>query len=76
MTKTQFNAAVKIIRSDNCREYLVHSFQAFLSEHGILHQTSCVDTPAQNGVAERKKASSLSCLCTSFSDGCSSILLE
>ena len=26
----------------------------FLSNHGILHQTSCPDTPPQNGVAERK----------------------
>ncbi|KAM2468901.1 hypothetical protein PS1_010539 [Malus domestica] len=26
----------------------------YLSTHGILHQTSCVGTPQQNGVAERK----------------------
>lgn len=26
----------------------------FLSDHGIIHQTSCPDTPQQNGIAERK----------------------
>lgn len=29
------------------------SMQAFLSEHGIVHQTSVPYTPEQNGVAER-----------------------
>ena len=29
-------------------------FQSFMLQNGILHQISCVDTPSQNGVAERK----------------------
>ena len=52
--KTQFNVSVKILRSDNTKEYMSESFQAYMTQHGILHQSSCVDTPAQNGVAEKK----------------------
>ncbi|RVW27977.1 Retrovirus-related Pol polyprotein from transposon TNT 1-94 [Vitis vinifera] len=40
--------------SDNGKEYVSNSFQNYMSHNGILHQTSCVDTPSQNGVAERK----------------------
>ena len=52
--QTQFNTPVKILRSDNAREYLSAPFTDYMHSHGILHQSSCVDTPAQNGVAERK----------------------
>nr|AAO20078.1 putative polyprotein [Oryza sativa Japonica Group] len=44
----------KFIRTDNGGEYINNEFSSFLSSEGILHQTSCPDTPPQNGVAERK----------------------
>jgi transposase InsO family protein len=31
-----------------------NDFVAYLSNHGIIHQTTCPNTPPQNGVAERK----------------------
>ncbi|XP_042946557.1 uncharacterized protein LOC122279793 isoform X1 [Carya illinoinensis] len=52
--KTQFNKKVQILRSDNGREYLSGAFATYLSDKGIVHQTSCSYTPQQNGVAERK----------------------
>ena len=51
---TQFHVYVQNLRSDNAKEYVSEQFQSFMLQHGILHQTSCVDTPAQNGVAKRK----------------------
>jgi transposase InsO family protein len=54
MIQTQFNASIKIVRSDNGGEYLSSSLGTFFRAHGIIHQTTCVDTPQQNGVAERK----------------------
>ncbi|KAL0641872.1 hypothetical protein Bca4012_102526 [Brassica carinata] len=49
-----YNAKIKIFRSDNGGEYTGQAFKLHLSQHGILHQTSCPYTPQQNGVAERK----------------------
>jgi transposase InsO family protein len=54
MIKTQFAHKIHILRSDNAKEYMSHSFASYLSNKGIIHQTSCAHTPQQNGVAERK----------------------
>ncbi|KAK3040300.1 hypothetical protein RJ639_028215 [Escallonia herrerae] len=49
-----FNVHVHMLKSDNAKEYMSRSFQNYMNQHGILHQSSCADTPAQNGVPERK----------------------
>uniref|UniRef100_A0A2N9J5R8 Integrase catalytic domain-containing protein n=1 Tax=Fagus sylvatica TaxID=28930 RepID=A0A2N9J5R8_FAGSY len=50
----QFNAKLLAFRTDNAREYLDSAFQQFLESRGIIHQTSYVRTPQQNGIAEQK----------------------
>ncbi|KAK8943245.1 hypothetical protein KSP39_PZI009083 [Platanthera zijinensis] len=51
---TQFSVCIKCLCTDNGRKYLSRSMSLFLSDKGIIHQTSCSATPQQNGVAERK----------------------
>ena len=51
---TQSNISICVLRSDNAREYFSAPFISFISQHGILHQSSCAHTPQQNRVAERK----------------------
>ena len=51
---TQFNTSIRILRSDNAKEYFSMSFSSFMSSHGILHQSSCAYTPQHIGVVERK----------------------
>jgi len=55
MAKTQFNAIIKVLRSDNALELSISQTALhFFHSHGIIHQTSCVQTPQQNGIVERK----------------------
>ena len=51
---TPFHVYVQNLRSANAKEYVSQQFQSFMLQHGILQETSCVDTPTQNGVVERK----------------------
>ena len=52
--RNQFDRNVRIIRSDNALEFKDKDCVSLFTEKGIIHQTSCVDRPQQNGVVERK----------------------
>ena len=48
----QFGRELKMVKSDNGTEFVCLS--KYFAERGIVHQTSCVGTPQQNGRVERK----------------------
>ena len=54
MIENQFQTKISILRSNNGIEYFIKVLETFSNEEGILHQSSCSDTPGQNGIAERK----------------------
>jgi hypothetical protein len=54
MIRTQYNAVMKIFRTDNGTKYVNKEFDEYLSSFGIIHQTTCPGTSEQNGLAERK----------------------
>lgn len=56
--ENQYNAKIKVFRSDNGTEYVNKKNSEFFKQKGILHQTTCINAPEQNGVSERKKSSS------------------
>ena len=47
----QFEKKIKTIRSDNGAEFMMTDY---FKEKGIVHETSCIETPQQNGRVERK----------------------
>ena len=52
MIDRKFSAKVKIFCSDNDIE--LNCMKEYFDTNAILFQTSCVDTPQQNGRVERK----------------------
>ncbi|XP_074292009.1 uncharacterized protein LOC141618841 [Silene latifolia] len=52
MAKRQFDADVKMVRTDNGMEFTC--LKRYFDTHGIIHQTTCVGTSQQNGRVERK----------------------
>lgn len=54
MVQTQFDKKVKCIRTDNGTKFLSTECQNIFQTFGIIHHKTCVYTPQQNGVVERK----------------------
>jgi len=54
MIQTQYNAQIQVLHSDNGGEYQSIDFRQYLETHGIIHQTSCPNTPQQNRVTKQK----------------------
>lgn len=52
MIKRQLNKYVKVVRSDNGKEFTC--LKEYFAEIGIIHQMTCVGTSQQNGKVERK----------------------
>ncbi|CAL1360108.1 unnamed protein product [Linum trigynum] len=50
----QFDRSVRRIQTDNGREFQTTALNEYYAQEGIVLQTSCVNTPQQNGVVERK----------------------
>lgn len=51
-TEKQFGQPVQMVRSDNGTDFMC--LRGFFQDKGIIHQTSCENTPHQNGRVERK----------------------
>ena len=54
MVQNQFGVQIKSFRTDNSRDYFNQILSPYFQLQGILHNSSCVNTPQQNRVAERK----------------------
>jgi len=55
LVENETKLKIKCMRSDNCREFMLKSFQQYCDENGTKRKVSITGTPQQNGVAEGKK---------------------
>jgi len=54
MIQNQFGVKIKSFRTDNVRDYFNQILSPYFQSQGIIHDSLCVNTPQQNGVAEKK----------------------
>ena len=54
MVRNQFRVSIKRFRSDNTKDYFNTNLASFFRDLGVVQESSCVKTPQQNGLAERK----------------------
>jgi len=54
MIQTQFHTKIQILKIDNAKEYFNSGLNTYCLNQDIIHKSSCIDTPQQNRVVERK----------------------
>ena len=54
MVKNQFGVSIKQVRLDNAKDYFNQTLSFYFQKERIIHEFSCVNSPQQNEVAERK----------------------
>ena len=54
LVKTKLQATIQVFQTDNAKEYFHSILEKYLLENNIIHQSSCVDIPQQNGIVEKK----------------------
>ena len=52
--KLSFHTWIQVFRTNNGKEYFNSILGRLFKEKGIIHQSTCFDTPQQNGIVERK----------------------
>ena len=62
MVQNQFGTKLKKIRSDNARDYFNQILFHWFQKEGIIHESSCITTPQQNGCRRGKTVILLSVL--------------
>ena len=53
MVENKFDLKIKTFRTDGGGEFCGNDFEAYLKDHGIVHQKTIPKTPEQNGISER-----------------------
>jgi len=61
LVENEIGHKIKVLRSDNGREFVSKKFDAFLAKCGVQRQTSAPYLPQQNGVAERANRTIMEC---------------
>ena len=54
MIQNQFQTTILVLKTDNARDFFNATLGPYVNSYGIVHQSSCVETPQQNSVVERK----------------------
>ena len=54
LISNQFGKTMKRFRTDNGTEFFNSEVKTYFLANGIVHESSCVNTPQQNGLAERR----------------------